>query len=126
MPKLEEGNLWITATFPLNSSMERVAEDIKKARKIMASYHEVEVLVPAIGRPDDGTDPAGFYRVEIFAPLKPQQEWPADIEETSWLRFLFGKTRHKTKDELVDQMNAELRARLSESIGISRSTSATM
>ena len=52
MPELEEGNLWITATFPLNMSMERVAVDIGKARAIMASYPEVEVLVPSIGRPD--------------------------------------------------------------------------
>src|SRR5262249_12276952 len=66
MPQLEEGNLWITATFPLNSSMDRVAQDVDKARAIMAGYQEVEVLVPAIGRPDDGTDPTGYYRVEIF------------------------------------------------------------
>ena len=33
---------------------------------------------PGIGRPDDGTDPTGFYNVEIFVPLKPQKEWPKD------------------------------------------------
>ncbi len=112
MPQLEEGNLWITATFPLNASMERVAEDIHQARAIMAGYPEVEVLVPAIGRPDDGTDPAGFYRVEIFAPLKPTKDWPPLVENRSWLRFLFGATRARTKDELVEEMNAELRAKI--------------
>jgi len=112
MPQLEEGNLWITATFPLNSSMERVAEDIKKARAIIASYPEVEVLVPAIGRPDDGTDPAGFYRVEVFAPLKRMQEWPPLAEEKSWRRYLFGSQRARTKEELVHQMNQELRAKI--------------
>ena len=76
MPELEEGNLWVTATFPLNMSMERVAENIDQSRKIMASYPEVEVLVPSIGRPDDGTDPTGYYRVEVFAPLKPMKDWP--------------------------------------------------
>jgi len=84
MPQLEEGNLWITAMFPLNSSMERVAQDIDKARMIIASYPEVEVLVPAIGRPDDGTDPTGYYRVEIFAPLKPMKEWPRVKEIQGW------------------------------------------
>jgi cobalt-zinc-cadmium resistance protein CzcA len=109
MPELEEGNLWITATFPLNSSMERVAENIKKARAIMASYPEVEVLVPAIGRPDDGTDPTGYYRVEIFAPLRPQKEWPKVVEDRGWLSWLFGPRRARTKQELVEQMNQELR-----------------
>jgi cobalt-zinc-cadmium resistance protein CzcA len=109
MPELEEGNLWITATFPLNVSLERVAEDIDKAREIIVSYPEVEVLVPAIGRPDDGTDPTGYYRVEVFAPLRPQKEWPKVVEERGWRRWLFGAKRARTKEELVRQMNAELR-----------------
>jgi cobalt-zinc-cadmium resistance protein CzcA len=113
MPQLEEGNLWITATFPLNSSMERVAQNIDQARKIIASYPEVEVLVPAIGRPDDGTDPTGYYRVEIFAPLKPEQDWPkVEPEKSWWRRWLWGGQRRRTKDELEKQMDAELRAKL--------------
>jgi cobalt-zinc-cadmium resistance protein CzcA len=109
MPQLEEGNLWITAMFPLNSSMERVAQDIDKARMIIASYPEVEVLVPAIGRPDDGTDPTGYYRVEIFAPLKPMKEWPRVKEIHGWRRYLFGASRQQTKEELTLAMNQELR-----------------
>jgi len=109
MPQLEEGNLWITATFPLNSSMERVAQDIDKARAIIASYGEVEVLVPAIGRPDDGTDPTGYYRVEIFAPLKPMKEWPREVDVEGWRRYAYGETRQRTKEELTVAMNRELR-----------------
>jgi cobalt-zinc-cadmium resistance protein CzcA len=109
MPQLEEGNLWVTAMFPLNVSMERVAEDIDKARAIMVSYPEVEVLVPAIGRPDDGTDPTGYYRVEVFAPLRPQKEWPKVLRETGWRQWLYGPMRARTKEELVQQMNTELR-----------------
>jgi cobalt-zinc-cadmium resistance protein CzcA len=109
LPQLEEGNLWVTAMFPQNVSLERVADVMDRARAIMVSYPEVEVLVPAIGRPDDGTDPTGYYRVEVFAPLKPQKEWPKVMEEKGWRRWLFGPTRARTKEELVQQMNAELR-----------------
>jgi cobalt-zinc-cadmium resistance protein CzcA len=112
MPQLEEGNLWITATFPLNVSMDRVAEDIDKARAIMVSYPEVEVLVPSIGRPDDGTDPTGYYRVEVFAPLRPMKEWPKLMEQTGWRRWIWGPRRSRTKEELVRQMNAELREKI--------------
>jgi len=112
MPELEEGNLWITATFPLSSSMERVADNISKARAIIASYPEVEVLVPAIGRPDDGTDPTGYYRVEIFAPLRPKKAWPKVMPQTGWEAWLFGDRRIRTKEELVTQMNEELRAKI--------------
>src|SRR5437588_7859444 len=57
MPELEEGNLWIRGTFPLNMSLERVAADSARAREIIYSYAEIESVVPMIGRPDDGTDP---------------------------------------------------------------------
>jgi cobalt-zinc-cadmium resistance protein CzcA len=109
MPQLEEGNFWITATFPLNISMDRVAETMKKARAVIAGYPEVEVLVPAIGRPDDGTDPTGFYRVEIFAPLRPMKEWPRLVEVDGWGRYFYGATRQRTKEELTLAMNKELR-----------------
>ena len=109
MPHLEEGNLWITATFPLNSSMDRVAQDVDKARAVMAAYPEVEVLVPSIGRPDDGTDPTGYYRVEVFAPLKPMKAWPRVVEAKGWRRYLGGAKRQRTKEELVLAMNQELR-----------------
>jgi cobalt-zinc-cadmium resistance protein CzcA len=109
MPQLEEGNLWITATFPLNSSMDRVAQDIDKARALMVSYPEVEVLVPSIGRPDDGTDPTGYYRVEVFAPLKPMKDWPKLLDVQGWRRYFYGANRQRTKEELVLAMNQELR-----------------
>jgi cobalt-zinc-cadmium resistance protein CzcA len=110
MPQLEEGNLWITAMFPLNVSLERVAEVMNKSRAVIAGYPEVEVLVPAIGRPDDGTDPTGYYRVEIFAPLKPMKDWPKVVERPHGLgRWLFGTQRIRTKEELTIAMNQELR-----------------
>ena len=109
MPQLEEGNFWITAMFPLDVSMERVADDMDKARAIMVKYPEIEVLVPAIGRPDDGTDPTGYYRVEIFAPLKPMKEWPKTVEVTGWRRLFYGSRRQRTKEELTLALNQELR-----------------
>jgi cobalt-zinc-cadmium resistance protein CzcA len=109
MPQLEEGNFWITATFPLNVSLDRVADVMNRARAVIASYPEVEVLVPAIGRPDDGTDPTGYYRVEIFAPLKPMKDWPKVLEATGWQRLLYGEKRQRSKEELTLAMNQELR-----------------
>jgi cobalt-zinc-cadmium resistance protein CzcA len=109
MPQLEEGNFWITATFPLNVSMDRVADVMSRARVLFTCYPEIEVLVPAIGRPDDGTDPTGYYRVEIFAPLKPMKEWPKVVEVTGWRRLLYGDRRQRTKEELTITMNKELR-----------------
>jgi cobalt-zinc-cadmium resistance protein CzcA len=109
MPQLEEGNFWITAMFPSNISMDRVAEVMNQARGVIANYSEVEVLVPAIGRPDDGTDPTGYYRVEIFAPLKPMKEWPRVVEVEGWRSLFYGTKRQRTKEELTITLNRELR-----------------
>jgi cobalt-zinc-cadmium resistance protein CzcA len=112
MPELEEGNLWIRGTLPLNVTLERTAENSKTARAIIASYPEVQSIVAQLGRPDDGTDTAGFYNSEYFVPLQPEDKWPAVVERTGWQRTLFGAKRPRTKDELVDQMNAELKKKL--------------
>ena len=112
MPELEEGNLWIRGTSSLNTNLERGEQISTEARKIMLSYPEVEQVVNQLGRPDDGTDSAGFYNSEYFVPLKPESEWPAMIEQHGMRRLLYGAMRPRTKPELVKAMNAELEAKL--------------
>jgi cobalt-zinc-cadmium resistance protein CzcA len=107
MPELEEGNLWIRGTAPLNITLERQVEISRQARAIMATYPEVESIVAQLGRPDDGTDTCGFYNGEYFVPLRPQKDWPAVVEQTGW-RGWFGGMRPRTKEEVVSSMNAEL------------------
>jgi cobalt-zinc-cadmium resistance protein CzcA len=109
MPELEEGNLWIRGTAPLNQTLARNVEIAKKARTIMASYPEVESVVSQSGRPDDGTDTSGYENTEFFVPLRRQKDWPKIAEETSaWKRLLFGGMRQRSKEEMVSAMNAEL------------------
>jgi cobalt-zinc-cadmium resistance protein CzcA len=112
MPELEEGNLWIRGTSPLNANLDRAAAVSREARAVMLTYPEVETVVNQIGRPDDGTDPTGFYNSEYFVPLKPQREWPATVEQHGWRRLLYGPKRPRTKEELIEEMNAELQANL--------------
>jgi cobalt-zinc-cadmium resistance protein CzcA len=107
MPELEEGNLWIRGTFPLNAALAEVAERVKAARAIMRGFPEVEAIMSQVGRPDDGTDPTGFYNAEFFVPLKPEKEWPAVKPRQGWRR-LFDGQRTRTKTELVRDMNDEL------------------
>ena len=108
MPELEEGNLWVRGTFPLNISLERVTENADEVRRILTSYEEVETAVVQIGRPDDGTDSCGFFNIELFVPLRPEKQWPKVVEQTGWRRWLHGEKRARTKLELIKEMNAEL------------------
>jgi cobalt-zinc-cadmium resistance protein CzcA len=98
MPELEEGNIFIRGTFPINMSFQEVAARNRQVRNILSRYPETEVIVPMIGRPDDGTDPTGFYNVEIFVPLRQQSAWPVPP----------GQKNPRTKPELINEMNADL------------------
>ena len=98
MPELEEGNLWIRGTCPLNSSLDETVRRARLSREIMKQYPEVETIIVQVGRPDDGTDATGFYNSEYFVTLKPQPEWPAPP----------GTSRRRTKPELVEAMSREL------------------
>jgi cobalt-zinc-cadmium resistance protein CzcA len=46
-----------------------------KARVVMASFPEVTEVVSQTGRPDDGTDTAGFFNTEYFVDLKRKEDW---------------------------------------------------
>ncbi|TWC05915.1 cobalt-zinc-cadmium resistance protein CzcA [Bradyrhizobium macuxiense] len=76
LPKLEEGNLWIRATLPPTISLQEGNAYVNEMRKLIRSRPEVVSVVSQHGRPDDGTDAAGFFNAEFFAPLKPAGEWP--------------------------------------------------
>ena len=81
LPKLEEGNLWIRATLPSTVSLEEGNVYVNSMRKIVASFPEVESVVSQQGRPDDGTDAAGFFNAELFVPLKRTSEWRPKLDK---------------------------------------------
>jgi heavy metal efflux system protein len=94
LPTLEEGNLWIRATMPPTISLEAGMDKVSRMRGILKSHPEVITVVSQHGRPDDGSDAAGFYNAELFVPLKPFDEWP----------------RGYSKDQLVDELQKQFRA----------------
>ena len=55
-------------------------------------FPEVHEVISQIGRPDDGTDPKGFYDVECLVDLYPKEKWKS----------------HLTKDQLIDKMQERL------------------
>jgi cobalt-zinc-cadmium resistance protein CzcA len=91
LPPLEEGNLWIRATMPPTISLEAGMPIVTKIREIIRRHPEVVTVTSQQGRPDDGSDAAGFSNAEFFVPLKPFEEWPVGY----------------TKDKLIEDLQAE-------------------
>jgi heavy metal efflux system protein len=96
MPKLEEGNFWIRATLPMSISLEQSSKYVGRMRAVILgcgdaehcdlghrSRPEITTVVSQLGRPDDGTDVSGYYNIELFAPLKPSNEWRRGVTKES-------------------------------------------
>jgi len=92
MPTLEEGNLWIRVTMPPTISLEAGMPIVQKIREIIFHHPEVITVVSQHGRPDNGSDAAGFNNAEFFAPLKPFDEWRPGF----------------TKDDLIAELQKEI------------------
>src|SRR3981081_216715 len=95
LPKLEEGNLWIRATLPPTISLQEGNSYVNEMRKVIAGLPEVEAVVSQHGRPDDGTDAAGFFNAEVFAPLKPANTWPHGEDKDQLTAKLLAQLQEK-------------------------------
>jgi cobalt-zinc-cadmium resistance protein CzcA len=48
---------------------------VNRLREILLSHPEVVTVTSQHGRPDNGSDAAGFFNAEFFVPLKPFEQW---------------------------------------------------
>src|SRR6266567_436897 len=95
LPKLEEGNLWIRATLPPTISLQEGNSYVNEMRRMIRARPEVESVVSQHGRPDDGTDAAGLFNAEFFAPLKPADEWPDTHDKGELTAQLLAQLQNK-------------------------------
>jgi cobalt-zinc-cadmium resistance protein CzcA len=75
LPKLDEGNIWLSISLPPATALDKTKDIERQVRAILRSYPEVNNIVTQVGRPDDGTDPKGPNSMEIMADLKPHNTW---------------------------------------------------
>ncbi len=85
MPKLDEGALWVRATMPYTISFDEASQIAPRVRQILHSFPEVTTVASELGRPDDGTDPTGFFNVEFFVGLKPYAQWHGSYRDKAGL-----------------------------------------
>lgn len=75
LPQLNEGALWVEAKFPMSQSLSETVSKTTLLRKELQGFPEVNGVLSQIGRSNDGTDPSGFYYVQMQVNLKPKEEW---------------------------------------------------
>lgn len=92
LPQLNEGALWVEAKFPMSQSLPETIKKTAILRQELRKFPEVNGVLSQVGRSNDGTDPSGFYYVQMQVNLKPKEEWQRKI----------------SMDELIYQMDDSL------------------
>jgi len=92
LPDLDEGALWVKAQLPMSASLSQSKEISDKMTSIIRKFPEVRHTLSQIGRTNDGTDPKGFFNVEIAVDLYNKDEWRKGV----------------TTDKLIDSLNRQL------------------
>lgn len=93
LPQLNEGALWVEAELPMSVSLPEANEISNKMVDILHKFPEVKQTLAQVGRPNDGTDPKGFYNVQTQVDLYPEKQWKRKI----------------TEDELIAEMDEEFK-----------------
>jgi len=92
LPQLNEGSIWVRATLPYSISLDTSVARAREMQAIIMQFPQVSRVICQTGRPDDGTDVAGFYNNEFGVTLYPQEDWKPAI----------------SKEQLIDTMNRAL------------------
>ena len=93
LPQLDEGVVWIRANFPAGISLTKSAELASEIRRLVKQSPDVREVASQTGRNDDGTDPYGPNRNELFVALKPYDTW----------------ARGRVKADLVEELSQRLK-----------------
>lgn len=93
LPQLNEGALWVEAKLPMSNSLGETVKTVALLRSELLKFPEVNGVLSQTGRSNDGTDPSGFYYVQMQVNLKPKDEWKRKINV----------------DELVEEMDKVLK-----------------
>ncbi|UAY52325.1 efflux RND transporter permease subunit [Ferruginibacter albus] len=93
LPDLNEGALWVEAEIPMSASLPQAMVISDKMVQILHEFPEVEQTLSQVGRTNDGTDPKGFFNIQIQVDLKDEEQWRKGL----------------TEDDLIDSMDTQLR-----------------
>ena len=93
LPELNEGALWVESELPMSISLPEAKLTSDKMMQVIRKFPEVKQTLSQMGRTNDGTDPKGFFNVQIQVDLKPKEEWRKGL----------------TEDMLIDSMDMQLK-----------------
>ncbi|MXO31466.1 efflux RND transporter permease subunit [Apibacter sp. B2912] len=86
IPSMNEGAIYIRATLPNSINLDESVKITQQMKKKLRSFDEVQFVLSQTGRPNDGTDPTGFFNIEFHAQLKPENQWKKKVKKEELIR----------------------------------------
>ncbi|MCR9294878.1 MAG: CusA/CzcA family heavy metal efflux RND transporter [bacterium] len=96
MPRLNEGDLLVEAVRLPSASLEGAEQMAELVESELLKLPEVKTVFTKTGRPEIANDVMGVHQSDVWVMLHPAEEWP----------------QHKTRDELIAEMDAALSDRV--------------
>ena len=81
IPNMNEGAIYIRATLPNSINLDEAVKITKEMKQKLRDFDEVKFVLTQTGRPNDGTDPTGFFNIEFHAELNPEKEWERKVSK---------------------------------------------
>ena len=95
LPKLNEGAIYIRATLPNSVNLKESTKLTKEMKELMMQgSEEIEFILTQTGRPNDGTDPTGFFNIEFNVQLKDTKDWKRSVSKEDIIQELRDKLAH--------------------------------
>jgi len=86
IPTMNEGAVYIRATLPNSINLDEAVKITKKMKVKLREFDEVQFVLSQTGRPNDGTDPTGFFNIEFHTQLKSEKEWKRKIKKDDLIK----------------------------------------
>ncbi|WP_038336629.1 efflux RND transporter permease subunit [Empedobacter falsenii] len=95
LPKLNEGAIYIRATLPNSVNLQESTRLTKEMKELMQKdCDEIDFILTQTGRPNDGTDPTGFFNIEFNVQLKDEKDWKRKISKEEIIQEMRDKLNH--------------------------------
>lgn len=98
LPQLDEGSLAVQFIRPVSVGLTHSVNLEERSQEVIKQFKEVHHVFTRIGTAEISMDPMGPNIADTYVMLKPEDQWP---------KF---NGRHRTKQELVSAITAELEA----------------
>jgi len=114
LPYMDEGVIWVRASFPEGTSLQKTSAYGARIREMALEFADVRTVAVQCGRNDAGTDPFPPSRMEIMIIPRPRDDWKEYATQAELVhaiaerfRLEFPTTRFNFTQPIIDSVTED-------------------